>query len=140
MLYVHQVLFFGTLVFIGLSLCNYFVSDINIFNKESSESRCLSFVNLFSCENKSPSNGQKRSFGKPLANFCVYLKVVGDISIVVKFYFLIVGQVGTDAHRVNPSPVSKYNHINIFGKYGCLKKVVAINLYKKDNKAHCHQK
>ena len=70
---------------IGLIPCNYFVSDLNIFNKNSSEFRSLSFINLSSCENKSRPKGQKFPLGKSLASFlCLVLM------LLVKFLCLWV--------------------------------------------------
>ena len=59
----------GTQNIIGLIPHNYFVSYLNIFNKTLSEFCCLSFGNLFSCENKSQPNVTKDYWVKPLYIF-----------------------------------------------------------------------
>ena len=58
---------------IGFISCNYFVSDLKLSNKNSSEFRCLSSINLFSCENKSCTKGNKFPLGKFLETFVCFI-------------------------------------------------------------------
>ena len=58
-----------------------FGKDLKFFNKKSSELNCLSFVNLFSCENKIRTKVYKRLLGKPLEVFlCLILRLLVTFS------------------------------------------------------------
>ena len=65
------------------------MSDIKIFNKDSSEFLCQGFDNFFSCENKSFPEGNKVLLGQSLAILFFCLKVVGEKFVFAKdFLFL----------------------------------------------------
>ena len=61
------------------------MSDLNIFNKESSEFYCISFVDLFISENKSHHKGQYKPFGKSLEMFVCFI-----LYLLVTFSYLYI--------------------------------------------------
>ena len=109
---------------IGLIPSKYFVIDLKLFNKNSSEFHCVSFVNLFGCEKESRIKWHKGPLGQstPLHVLVFYLMIVGDMFMFAKHFFLIVDQRGTKAHWVNPLPIFKHNYVNFVEKISMYKK------------------
>ena len=67
--------------------------------------------------------GTKAHRVNPLHFFVLNIKVVGNIFMSVK-YFFIVGQRGTESYWFNPLQCFKLNYIKVFDNDLCLKTVL----------------